>query len=135
MLFRSVAVAVETERSTATAQEAIQQAEIAASVFGGEEFGDRDLAGGVVDEGQQSKFRAPLFEPAMQAAIEQEHFAFAGTGSAALAMKAGATLAGRGDAGRAQKAAESFASDGKALELAQFFAEMVIVKASIGGAG
>lgn len=113
-----MAIAVETERRAAAAQEAMQQAEIAASVLGGEEFGDRDFAGGVVDEGQQSEFGAAIFEPAVQAAVEQEHFALAGAGSAAPAMEAGATLAGRGDSGRAQQAAESFASDGEALDLA-----------------
>lgn len=54
----------------------------------------------------------------MQAAVEQEHFAFASARSAALAMEAGATLTGGSDSGRTQEAAESFASDGKALDLA-----------------
>lgn len=41
----AVAIAVKTERNTMTAQQAAQQAEIAASVFGGEEFGGQDLGG------------------------------------------------------------------------------------------
>ena len=55
--------------------------------------------------------RAALFQPAMQASVEQHHFAFAERRQAALAMSGSATLAGRADPGRAQQAAKRFAAE------------------------
>ena len=46
----AVAIAVEAEGDAEAAQQAAEQAEIAAGIFGGEELGDEDFAGGVVEE-------------------------------------------------------------------------------------
>ena len=50
-------------------------------------------------------------------------------------MGGSAAFAGRAETGLAQQTAEGFAAEGEALELAQFFAEVMIVEAGIGGAG
>ncbi len=50
-------------------------------------------------------------------------------------MSGSAAFAGRAETGLTQKPAEGFAAEGEALDLAQFFAEVVIVEAGIGGAG
>jgi len=84
---------------TEAAQHALEQAEIAAGVFGGEEFGDEDFAGGVIEETEQGKLRATIFQPAMQAGVEQQHFAFSSARQAALAMGGSASLTGRADPG------------------------------------
>ena len=131
----AVAIAVETEGYAEAAQQAAEQAEIAASVFGGEEFGDQDFAGGVVEEAEQGKLRAAIFQPAMKAGVEQQHFAFPSARQAALAMGGSASLTGRADPGRAQQTAEGLASEREAFLLDQFFAEVMVVEAGIGGAG
>ena len=131
----AVAVAVETEGYAEAAQQAVEQAEIAAGVFGGEEFGDQNFASGVVQKAEQGKLRAAIFQPAMKAGVEQQHFAFASARQAALAMRGSATLAGRADPGRAQQTAKGFAPEREAFLLDQFFAEVMVVEAGIGGAG
>ena len=62
-------------------------------------------------------------------------FAFAGGAQTALAMSRSAAFAGRTDAGLSQQTAKGLAAEGEALDLAKFLAEVVIVEASIGGAG
>ena len=57
----AVAIAVETEGDAEAAQQAAEQAKIAARIFGGEEFGDQNFAGGVVEEAEQGKLRAAIF--------------------------------------------------------------------------
>src|ERR1039458_9797221 len=131
----AVAIAIEAERYAEAAQQAVEQAEIAASVFRGEEFGDQDFASGVVEEAEQGKLRAAIFQPARKAGVEQQHFAFPSARQAALAMGGSATLTGRAASGRAQQTAESLATEREAFDLAKFFAEVMVVEAGIGGAG
>jgi hypothetical protein len=76
-----------------------------------------------------------MFEPAVQAGVEQEHFAFASAGQTALAVGRSATPAGRAQARAAEKTTEGFAAQGKAFGLTEFLAEMVIVEAGIARAG
>src|SRR5580658_769104 len=108
----AVTIAVKAERDATAAQQAAEQAKIAAGIFGGKKFGGEDLASGVVEKAQQGELRATLFEPGMQAGIEEQHVAFTSAREASLAMSGSATLAGRADAGRAQQTAESFAAQG-----------------------
>ena len=131
----AVAVAVETEGDAETAQQAAEQAEIAAGVFGEEEFGDGDFAGGVVEEAEQGKLRAAILQPAMKAAVEQQHLTFASAWQAALAMAGSATFAGRANPGRAQQTTQRLAPEREAFLLDQFFTEVMVVEAGIGGAG
>jgi len=130
-----VAVAVETDGYAEAAQQALEQAEIAASVFAGNEFGDQDFAGGVVQKAEQCELRTAIFEPAVQAAVQQQHLALASARQAALTMGGSATFAGRGDPSRTQQTAKGFASEREAFVLDQFFAEVMVVKAGIGSAG
>lgn len=72
----------------------------------------RTLAGSVIEKAEQGELRAAIFQPAMQAGIEQEHFPFAGTREAAQAMSGGASFARRAQSCRAQQAAKGFAAHG-----------------------
>lgn len=66
-----VAVSVETERDAVAVQQAAEQAEIAASVFGEEELGDGNFASGIVEKSQQGDLRIALFQPGMKAGVER----------------------------------------------------------------
>src|ERR1019366_5047934 len=127
----AVTIAVETDGYAEAAQQALEQAEIAASVFGGEEFGDGDFAGGVVEEAEQGKLRAAIFQPAMKAGVEQQHFAFPSARQAALAMGGRGSLTGRADPSRAQQTAKGLAPEREAFLLDQFFAEVMVVETGI----
>jgi len=131
----AVAIPVETERYAKAAQQAAEQAEIATSVFGGKEFDDGDFASGVIQEAEQGELRAAIFQPAVKAAIKQQHLALASAGETALAMGGSAAFAGRSDPGRAQQTAEGLAAEEEAFLFDQFFAEVVVVETGIGGAG
>ena len=131
----AVTISVEAEGYAEAAQQAVEQAEIAAGIFGGEKFGDENFACGVVQESEQSKLRAAIFEPAVQTGVEQQHLAFASAGQAALAMSESATFTGRADSGRAQQTAKGFASEREAFFLDQFFAQVMVVETGVGSAG
>jgi hypothetical protein len=131
----AMTIAVETEGYAEAAQQAAEQAEIATRIFGEKEFGDGNFARGVVQETEQSKLRAATFQPAVQAAIQQEHLALARACQAALAMRGSTTLAGRADPCRAQQAAKGFAPERETFLLDQFFAEVMVVETGLGGAG
>jgi len=64
-----------------------------------------------------------------------DQFALASGSQTALTMSGNAALAGRTETGLPQEPAEGFAAEGEALDLAKFFAEVVIVEAGISGAG
>ena len=117
----AVAIAVEAERYAEAAQQAVEQAEIAARIFGEEEFGDENFACGVVEKAEQGELRAAIFQPAMQAGVEQQHLAFASARQAALAMRGSATFAGRADPGRAQQTAKGLAPEREAFDLDRVF--------------
>src|SRR5689334_13632812 len=108
----AVAIAVETKRHAIAPQQASEQAEIAASVFGEKELGGQNLAGGVVEKAKQREFGAAVFQPAVQAGVEQEHFAFAGTREAAQAMRRPAPFARRAKTCRTQQAAKGLTPQG-----------------------
>ena len=113
------------------AQQAAEQAEIAAGVFGGKELGDQDFAGGVVQEAEQGELGAAIFQPAVEAGVEQPHLAFARAGQTALTMRGGTTLAGRAETVATQQATKSLAAEGKTFDLTKLLAEMVIVEARV----
>ena len=128
-------IAVEGEGSAVAAQQLAQQREIAERGFGRKELGGQDFSGGVVLQAESGEARAAAFEPVVGRAVELHQFAFAGGTQTALAMRRSAAFAGRAETGLAQKTAEGFAAEGEALDLAKFFAEVMIVEAGIGGAG
>ena len=128
-------IAVESERDTVAAQQLAQQGEIAGGGFGGKELGSQDFSGGIVLQAERGETRAAAFEPIVGRAIELHQFAFAGGSQTALTMGGSAALPGRPQTGLTQETAESFAAEGEALDLAKFFAEVVIVEAGIGGCG
>jgi hypothetical protein len=128
-------ISVKSEGSAVAAQPLTQQAEIAGGSFGGKELSGQDLSGGVVLQTEGGEARAAAFQPVVRRAIELHQLAFAGGSQTALAMSGSAAFAGRSQTGLAQKPAEGLAAQGEALDLAKFFAEMMVVEASIGGAG
>ncbi len=103
--------------------------------FGGEELGGQDFSGGIVLQAEGGEARTTAFEPVVGRAVELHQFAFAWGTQTALAMSGRAAFARRPQTGLTQETAESFTAEGEALDLAKFFAEMVIVEAGIGGAG
>ena len=112
-----------------------KQGKIAERAFGGKELSGQDFSGGVVLPAESGEVRAAAFEPVVGGAVELHQFAFAGGSPTALTMRGRAAFAGRTDAGLGQEAAQGLAAEGEALDLAKFFAEVVIVEASVGGAG
>lgn len=131
----AMAIAVEAEGNAVAPQDAAEQAEITVGVFGGEKLGGQDLAGGVVEQGKQSEFGAALFEPAMQAGIEQQHLSFAGARETAQAMSRSPSFARRAQSGRTQETTEGFAAEREAFDLTELLMEMMIVESGIAGAG
>ncbi len=128
-------IAVEGQRSAVAAQQLAQQGEITERGFGRKELSREDFTGGIVLQAERGEARAAAFEPVVGRAVELHQFAFAGGAQPALAMRGSTAFAGRTDAGLTQNTAQSFTAQGEALELAKFFAEMVIVESGIGGAG
>ena len=128
-------IAVKSERSAVAAQQLTQQQEITMCGFGGKELGGDDFSGGVVLQAERGEAWAAAFQPVMGRAIELHQFAFAGGSQTALAMRRGTAFSGRSQTGLTQKTAQSLAAQGEALDLAKFFAEMMVVEAGIGGPG
>ncbi len=128
-------IAIEGERDTAVTQQLAEQGEIAGGGFGGEELSGEDFPGGIVLQAEGSEARAAAFEPIVGRAIQLHQFTFAGGSQTALTMGGSAAFTRRADAGLAQESAEGFPAEPEALDLAKFFAEVMIVEASIGGAG
>ncbi len=127
-------IAVEGERDTAVPQQLTEQGEISGGGFGGEELSGQDFSGGIVLQAEGGETRAATFEPIVRRAIELHQFAFACRAQTALTMGGSAALPGRPQPGLPQETTESFAAQGEALDLAKFFAEMVIVESGVGGA-
>src|SRR5713226_2963278 len=130
----TVAVAVAGQGNAVATQQALEQAEIALGGLGREERGGEDLAGRIVLQAQGGEQRAAAFEPVMRAAVEQDQLPLASRTQAALAMSRSPAFSGRAKALAAEQTTEGFPAEGKALDLGELFAEMVIVEAAIAGA-
>ena len=101
-----MAVPVETDENAEAAELALEQAEITARVFGREEIGDENFACGVVQKSEQGKLWAAIFEPAMKAAIEKEHFALPSAAKTSLAVRRSAPFLGGTETVLAEQTAE-----------------------------
>src|SRR5271168_3856201 len=66
--------------------------------------------------------------------VELDQLALTRDAQAALAVGRGTALARGTDASAAKQTAKSLAAEGEALDLAQLFAEVVVVEAGVGGA-
>jgi hypothetical protein len=128
-------IAVESQRRAVAAQQLAQQPEITERSFRRKKLSRENFAGGVVLQAERGKARAAAFEPVVRRAVELHQFALAGGAQTALAVNRSAALARGPETGLAQKPAQGFAAQGEALDLAKFFAEVVIVEAGIGGTG
>ena len=77
-----------------------------------------------------------IFQPAVEAGIEQQHFAFASARQTALAMSGSASFAGRADPRpRADRRRRVSRPSERPSTFDQLFAEMVIVEAGVARAG
>ena len=130
----AAAIAVEGQRHTVTTHELTQQREIAQSGFRGEELCRQDFSGGIVLHAQGGEAWTASLEPVMRRAVELHQFSDSSRSQAALTMRRGTPLSGRAQTGLSQQASQGLAAESEALDLAEFFAEMVIVKTGIGGA-
>src|SRR5271169_601677 len=128
-------VAIKGERSAVAAQQLAEQGEIAVCGFGGKELSRQDFSGSVVLQAERGEHGAAAFQPVVGRAIELHQFAFAGGTQTALAMSRSPAFPGRSQTGLAQKTAEGLATEGKTLDLTEFFAEVVIIETGIGGTG
>jgi hypothetical protein len=117
------------------AQQLAEQREITERGFGRKELGGQDFSGGIVLQAERGESRAAPFQPVVRRTVELHQFAFPGRTQAALAMSGSTALAGRAKAGLAQQTAEGLAAEREALDLAKFFAEIVIVEAGMSSAG
>jgi hypothetical protein len=130
-----VLVPIETEGDAVAAQQMAQQVEIPASIFRGKELGNGNLACGVVKEAEEGELWAAIFEPAMKAAIEEEHFALPSAAKTSLAVRRSAPFLGGAETALAEQTAESLPTEGATFHLAKLLAEMMIVETDIAGAG
>jgi len=128
-------IPIKGEGRAVAAQQLAEQGEIAGGGFGGEELSGQDFTGGIVLQAEGGETWATTLEPIVGRAIELHQFAFAGGAQTALTMGGSAALAGRADPSLPQETTERFAAQRETLDFAKLFAEMVIVEASIGGAG
>src|SRR6267154_3541268 len=128
-------IAIEGEWGPTVTQQLAEQGEIAGGGIGGKELSGQDFTGGIILQAEGGEARAAAFEPIVGRAIQLYQFALASGSQTALAMSGNAAFAGRAQTGLAQEPAEGFAAEGEALDLAKFFAEVVIVEAGISGAG
>jgi hypothetical protein len=129
----AMAIAVEGERHTVAAQQAAEQAKIAASVFGESKERHQDLASRIVEKGEQSQLWAPSFEPVVEAGIEQHHFPFPSAAETALTVSGGTPLSGRAEASGAEQPTQRLAAEGQAFLLDELFAEVVIIEPGVTG--
>ena len=127
----AAAVAVEGGRDTEAAEHALEQAEIALGGFSGKELGREDFAGRIILHTQSGEAWAATFQPVMRAAVELEEFSCPGGTRTTLTMSGSATFSWRAQAIFAKQAAQGFAAERKALDLVEFFSEMVVVEAGI----
>jgi hypothetical protein len=130
----SVLVPVEGEGDAVTTQQAAQQVEIPVGIFGRKELGNGNFACGVVKEAEEGELWAAIFEPAMKAAIEEEHFALTSAAKTSLAVRGSAPFLGRAQAILAEQTAERLPAERNTFDLAKLFAEMMIVKTDIASA-
>src|SRR5271163_2415109 len=128
------AVAVESQRDAEATQQAAEQVEVALGRFRGEELSGENFAAGVVLHAQCGEARTAAFEPVVQAAVELDQFALTRDAQATLAVGRGTAFARGADPSAAKQTAKSLAAEGEALDLAQLFAEVVVVEAGVGGA-
>src|SRR5271155_5049919 len=128
------AVAVESQRDAEATQQAAEQVEVAFGRFRGEELSGENFAAGVVLHAQCGEARTAAFEPVVQAAVALDQFALTRDAQAALAVGRGTAFARGAAPSAAKQTAKSLAAEGEALDLAQLFAEVVVVEAGVGGA-
>ncbi len=87
----AMAIAVDRDRDAFGLRERVQDLKIAVGVFLLPKRGSQDLAGRIIDRGDEGKARAPLLEPVVVTAIELDQQAGLGHALAASAMPGRAT--------------------------------------------
>ena len=72
---------------------------------------------------RESKLWAAIFEPAMKAAIQEEHFAFASAATSGLAVRRSAPPHGRAETILAEQMAKRLPAERNTFDLAKLLAE------------
>jgi len=127
----ATAIAIEGDRDTVAAQEALEQAKIAFRGFRREELRREDFAGSIVLHAQGGEQRAAALEPVVRRAVQLYEFTFASRAKAALTMSGRAAFARRADAVGSEQAAHGLTAEGEALLLHELLVEMVIVETGV----
>jgi hypothetical protein len=131
----ATAVAIEGHRDAVTAQQALEQAEIALGGFRGKELSGEDFAGSIVLHAQCGEQRAAPFQPVVGGAVELHKFPFAGRAQTALTMSARLAFTGRSDAVGAEQPTQGFAAQREAFFFDELLLEMMIVETGVARAG
>ena len=90
----ATAISVEGRGHAETAEQALQQTEVAFGCLRGEELRGENFTGGIVLHTESREARATTFQPIVRRTIELHQFAFAGGPRTALAMRGGTAFPG-----------------------------------------
>ena len=127
----AAAIAVEGDGDAVTAQQALQQPEIALGSFRREELGGEDFAGSIILHAQGGEQWAAAFEPVVRRAVELDQFALTRRAQTALAMSGRSALARRTDAVDTEQPAQGFAAQREAFLFDELVVQVMIVEASV----
>jgi hypothetical protein len=130
----AVVIPVEAPGHGIAAQQAKEEAEIAAGVLAGKNSASSTLLVTSSWKPSRESCGPRPWSQSWGAAIEQQPLAFTSAAQAALAMSPRAPLAGRSESGGTQQPAPSLPAERDALDLAQLLAQVMVVEPGVGGA-
>lgn len=131
----AVPIAVEGDGDAASPDRLPEHDEVAIGLFVEPEDRRRDLAGRIIDGAVEDEAGATAFQPVMLAAIPLEEQA--GRGHALAPPPEATPVAGPGTrkAGGQEDAADGGAGEDDPVDFGEFLGQVLVVEASIGGAG
>ena len=117
------------------ADELAEEEKIALGILLPAEDGRQDASSCIVNGGEEDQAGAAVFEPGVLAAVHLNEQAGLGHALPAAPMAWGSAGAGAADAGGAQQPLDGLAGEAQALALPEELGEVVIIRASVAGAG
>ena len=129
----AVAIGVGSRGHAVAADETAEQEKVAVRIFLGAKDGREDLAGGIVDGGQEHEARPAIFEPGMVTAVHLDEQTRLGHAFAAPPVPGWPARAGTAEAGRAQETLHRFPGHPHAFAVREQFGELVIIHAGVDG--
>jgi hypothetical protein len=130
-----VSIGIRGGRQAVAANEVTEEEEVAVGIFHGAKDPGEELAGGIVDRGEQDEARAALLEPGMVAAVHLDEEASLWHAVPAASMTRRPAGARAADAGVAEEALYGGPRHEQALVLAEQVSEVVVVDAGVARAG